>query len=62
MLLFEWLVRAAVLAALMGVGAWALEEVLRGAIRSTGFVWLVALLFSLALPAASLLARDLWPE
>jgi beta-lactamase regulating signal transducer with metallopeptidase domain len=62
MLLFEWLVRAAVLAALMGVGAWALEEVLRGANRSTRFVWLGALLFSIALPAASLLAPDLWPE
>jgi beta-lactamase regulating signal transducer with metallopeptidase domain len=60
--LFEWLVRAAVLATLVGIGAWALEEVLRGANRSARFVWIGALLLSIALPASSLFLPDLWPE
>lgn len=62
MLLFEWMARAAVLSALVGVAAWALEEMLRGSQRATRLVWVGALLVSIVLPSLTLFAPDLWPE
>jgi len=58
----EWLLRSAALAALVSVGAWALEEVLRGWSKPTRFVWIGALLVSIALPVLTLVAPDLWPH
>jgi hypothetical protein len=62
MQLFEWMARSAVLTALLGVAAWALDDVLHTRQRATRFVWVGALLLSIALPAITMLAPDVWPE
>src|SRR5688500_17644453 len=62
MLLFEWMVRAALVSALVGLTAWAIEEVVRGARGPARGIWVVALIVSIALPALALGAPDLWPE
>jgi hypothetical protein len=60
--LVEWLVRAVVLGALVSAGAWALEEALRGWSRPSRFVWIGALLLSIALPLLAVAAPSLWPD
>ncbi|MGH7469509.1 MAG: M56 family metallopeptidase [Longimicrobiales bacterium] len=60
--LLEWMLRAAVLAILVGTGARALEQVLRDAQRATRFVWVGALLLSIALPFLALTLPDVWPD
>ena len=61
MLLFEWMARAALLAGLVGLAAWSLEELLRSKQRASRLVWVIALLISTVLPLTALFAPDLWP-
>jgi hypothetical protein len=60
--LVEWLARAIALAGLVGAGAWALEETLRSWSRPTRFVWIGALVLSVALPLLAVAAPRLWPD
>jgi TonB-dependent SusC/RagA subfamily outer membrane receptor len=62
MLLLEWMVRAAVLGALVSGAAWALEQVVRAGKGATRFVWVGALVVTLVLPLVAMLAPDMWPE